>query len=288
MVKEVDNSKRISKENIFDAAILFHLKNLGACASYMDSQGRVYRNKKTLIEGVSENPYTSGFLLVYDGPTVLEKAEEMILRKRNGIKDPVKTETVDDLVNTLQNDPDKDATYFLNTGDRTVTKVKGELSNTPPEGEDIESLLESYLPNDFLSTDPIQRPVYEAGNKTAIAIVAARRISNVKVVLAKNTSYGNTGLGVVAELGSEGLERRFFFRYDPEHKGEFIDPERKLVGVYQEFRKTSEGIELTSEKYVTLEPGRNLKYHSSTPVTAAPPAASYGHSSFPMEQYVNQ
>ena len=135
---------------------------------------------------------------------------------------------------------------------------------------------------------PLSHSPFQNMTSDIVAIVAARRISNVKVVLAKNTSYGNTGLGVVAELGSEGLERRFFFRYDPEHKGEFIDPERKLVGVYQEFRKTSEGIELTSEKYVTLEPGRNLKYHSSTPVTAAPPAASYGHSSFPMEQYVNQ
>ncbi len=259
MTKEV--GERVTKENIFEAVIRYHFLNLQDSLKHF-CQGRIYDNKgEALVEGIGENPHAHGVYLVYDGAHILDAASKRISRK-NGIKETEDVPTIDAFVARLRDEHDPDSVFLYNTEKQKITRVKSEFNNNY-EGN-LDSLLESSLPSNFLSTDS-SMPVYEVGTKTASAVLMAyalnqRQDKGVKTLIIKRTPYGQLGLGKVAEFGKQGLTREFFFEYAPEHQGQFIDEEHKIVGVLREYQKEGNKVVPINESYVSFNSQGEIRY----------------------------
>ena len=249
----------VNKENLFEVMMEYHYQNLLACLPHLSEKGQILDAEgKPLLEGKSEVPYYKGALILYDGETILKKASDMILRKRNGVRPTEEIGTRSDLIGRLQQEPDQDCVYLFNTHNSRITPIKGELKNHHQEIKDLEDLLETHLPKDFLSkTEEIE--VYNAGNKTAIAMIAAKVLPEIRSIIVKRSAYGDLGMGKIAEFGEDGyIRREFFFEYAPDHQGPFVDEEKKIVGIMREYNPMSK--ELASEKYISFENGA-VQYH---------------------------
>ncbi|MFA6460662.1 MAG: hypothetical protein WCV90_00210 [Candidatus Woesearchaeota archaeon] len=259
----------LTKKGIFDAAVL-----------YLSSFASNPQKEEPLKEGVSERhpgKLSTGTIWVYDGRTVLERAiNQEVIVKRQGIRDPINVPNLEDLAGLVRATPDADITYFVNTENKTVTPVKGQLRNYD-RNEDLYAMGQR-LPDDFLSYDG-SVPKENVGGRTDTAMLAAKVMnaapvsdgSEVRVIIAKETPYANTEYGKIAEFGPEGLlYKEFFLKRDPTHTGPFVDETQKLVGVLREYKPSVSGpVELVQESYVSLESG-NVNY---TPVRALERAA---------------
>ena len=138
--------------------------------------------------------------------------------------------------------------YVFNTETQVVMNVP-EFINSPRKSlsltEDLAQKTDveqsrglSYaLPEDFLSLDK-DVPVRDRklGTKTRLAIRHTRADGDVKAYQIKRTVKGKLGMGTVTYFDHNGLREEFILDYRPEHKGEFIDFERKIVGIYRLYR----------------------------------------------------
>lgn len=217
------------------------------------------------IEGVSEigrSDRTPGTMWAYDGRTVLKRGidEKVIVDQEEGIGKTVSVPTIESLVDLVGKNPDNDVVYFINTKDHLATPVKGGLRNYDDHVK-IRDLC-AQLPDDFVSYDA-GVPKNQCGSRTRAAMLSAYLLNNpplsdgseVRVVIAKETMYGNTEHGKVAEFGVKGyLCREFFVMKDECHAGPFVDEEQKLVGVVREYEPRNGMAALKSESYVTLTP----------------------------------
>ena len=252
-------TKGVTKENIFEAAIKYHLLNLQDSLKHC-RQGHIYDNAgSALIEGEGENPHANGVYLVYDGDKILDAASERISRK-SGIKKTEDVPTIDAFVNRLRDEHDPDSVFLYNTEKQKITRVKSEFNNNY-EGS-LDDLLKSSLPSNFLSADS-SMPVYEVGTKTASAVLMAyalnqRQDKGVKTLIIKRTPYGQLGMGKVAEFDKQGLTREFFFEYAPEHTGPFIDEEHKIIGILREYGKSKD--KPLTESYVSFNSQGEVRY----------------------------
>lgn len=250
--------KEVTREGLFELAIEWHLQNLLSSLPHFKDGRILDPSGCPLQEGISENPYTRGCLVFFDGKTILEKAKELALRKLTGIRETTSLSTEKSLVDYLGEQQDNDSTYFLNTADRNITKVKGELSNAGVE--DLDTLLEMAFPADFLSHDR-SVPVSNSGNKTGIASIVTRRYNDVEAVMVKNTAY-DFGLGKVAHIKNGLLCEEFFFKYAPESSGPFFDAEHSIVGVYRRYEpreNVDENGEIIIKPYLVEEKILNPK-----------------------------
>ncbi|MEW5896687.1 MAG: hypothetical protein AB1668_03280 [Nanoarchaeota archaeon] len=81
-----------------------------------------------------------------------------------------------------------------------------------------------------------------------------KKLGRVRTVIVKRTPY-NGLLGKVAEFAADGLTREFYF--DTATAGPFIDAERKIIGVYKEYGRNSQGeLVCTAEKRVYVMDGK--------------------------------
>jgi len=128
----------------------------------------------------------------------------------------------------------------------------------------MDTLLEETLPTNFASEDE-SIGLEESGTKTASAVITTYALNHhkdtgVRTILVKRSAYSTAGVGKLVEFGPKGLQREFFFRYDPSHTGSFIDSKRKIVGVQREYQSVeNEGIrrvQLQSESYVSINNGK--------------------------------
>ena len=253
----------VTKENIFEVMIRNHHDNLQTTLPHLNGKILHDNEQLPLIEGETENPHYDGLYLVYDGEKILETASSRIMRKK-ALREAVSVPSEKSFLAQLRNGGDQDNVFLYNTNRQQLTKVKGEFSNAFPAGKgNLDDLLEKYLPTNFMSADG-STPAYEVGTKTANALLTAYVLNRgidrgVRTIIVKRTAY-DFGMGKVAEFGKNGLTREFFFKYDPEHTGPFIDEEHKIVGVLREYRHKRGKQVCTSEQYVSFDAGREVQY----------------------------
>ena len=96
--------------------------------------------------------------------------------------------------------------------------------------------IQQALPRDFASikeSTKIGEYSSNPGNKTYVAIVLPQAYPKVHTFQIKRTAYTPLGMGKVTHFDSKGLVEEFFLAYMPAHKGEFIDKQHKIVGIYR-------------------------------------------------------
>jgi len=97
------------------------------------------------------------------------------------------------------------------------------------------------LPSDFKDHKGLNK-VGESmdliGNKTYVAIVLPQAYPRVHTFQIKRTAYTPLGTGKVTHFDGKGLVEEFFLKYMPKHKGEFIDKEHKIVGIYRYYDRS--------------------------------------------------
>lgn len=223
--------KEVLKEGLFELAISFHCQNLLNSLPHFEG-GKIFDTRgHPLQEGIGENPYSQGFLMFFDGARILEKAEQLALRKQTGIRETSEVKTRESLLDYLKSQRDTDCVYFLNTTDQKITPVKGELNNSGIG--DLDDLLAKSYPEDFLSSDR-SVPVYNSGNKTGIASIVTGQYPDVEAIMVKNSPY-EFGLGKVIHVKEGKLQEEFFFRCNPKSQGPFFDAEHSIVGIYRRY-----------------------------------------------------
>lgn len=223
--------KEVSKEGLFELAINYHYQNLLSSLPHF-KDGQIFdTHGLPLQEGIGENPYSHGFLMFFDGAKILEKAKTLALRKQTGIRETSEVKTESRLVDYLRSQRDTDSVYFLNTVNKEITKVKGELNNGGIE--DLDDLLARSYPKNFLSSDE-SIPIYDAGNKTGIASIVTGQYTDVEAIMVKNAPY-EFGVGKVIHVREGKLQEEFFFRHDPKSTGPFFNAEHSIVGVYRRY-----------------------------------------------------
>ncbi|MEK6937783.1 MAG: hypothetical protein AABX04_01935 [Nanoarchaeota archaeon] len=260
-------SVELTKKGVFESAVLY-------LYSFVQDPSR-----EAPLEGVTEmhpDRLSTGTIWVYDGRMVLEnaKAKRTIVKPKYGIRSEHDVPTLEDLAGLVRSEPNSDVTYFVNTVDKTATKVYGGLRNSG-EGVDLEALSQqlslTYSSYDgHVSTDDV-------GRRTDAAMANAQMLnspplgdgSEVRVVIVGETKYANTDFGKISEFGPKGLLcKEFFFYHAPEHQGPFIDEEKKFLGILREYEppKVKGGrVQLKSESYVSLGAKGELQY---TPVAS--------------------
>jgi hypothetical protein len=213
-------------ENIVNRC-LPHLKEGKIC----DTSG------KPLKEGPdSENPYYKGMIFVYDGSTILEKASELIVRKKKGIENPVKLDTLEEFVKYLGERADvADQKYLYNSNEGLLYPMKGEyINNYPQLIPDPEKMIDESFPYDFLSKDG-SIPLSSIGTKSfASALIAKLEIKlndeknatgRVETILINQTPVG-AGMGYLSHFDRKGVVEDFHVDYDANLKS--------LVGTYRQ------------------------------------------------------
>jgi len=233
---------KVNHQNIFEVLMQYHTQNLHQALPYLQN-GQILDKDSTPLEQ-GENPYYKGLYLIYDGQEILEKASSRIVRG-SAIRETTYVPTTQQFFQTVAaknttHKKDPDVVYLYNTKDTKLTRVKGELSNHCEE--DLDHILQRCLPADFESPDG-SSSIYDVGTKTASAILTAYALNRpadqgVRTIIIKKTPYGSLGMGKLAEFGKDGLTREFYFEHAPHlspRQVPFIDPARKIVGIYKEY-----------------------------------------------------
>lgn len=265
----------LTKEGVFESAILY-------LYSFVQNP-----TPKALLEGITErhpDRLSTGTIWVYDGRTVLENAKEKrtILRPETGIRDTLNVPNLEDLAGLVRSEPNNDVIYFVNTKDKTATKVYGGLKNS--DGEvDLEAL-SRQLPLTYPSYDG-HISTNDVGRRTDAAMVNAKMLnypplndgSEVRVIIVGESRYANTEFGKIAEFGPGGLLcKEFFFYHDPAHPGPFMDKEKGFLGVLREYEPpevAGDRVKLKSESCVSLGAKGELQYTPVAPAVAYQKAA---------------
>ncbi|MFH0701318.1 MAG: hypothetical protein V2A62_02690 [Candidatus Woesearchaeota archaeon] len=257
----------LTKKGVFESAVLY-------LYSFVQNPSR-----EAPLEGITErhpDRLSTGTIWVYDGKTVLENAKEKrtIIKPNIGIREEQSVPTLEDLAGLVRSEPNGDVTYFVNTTDKTATKVYGGLRNSDNE-VDLEAL-SRQLPLTYSSYDG-HISTDEVGRRTDAAMVNAHLLnspplgdgSEVRVVIVGETKYANTDFGKISEFGPKGLlYKEFFFYHAPEHQGPFMDEEKKFLGILREYEppKVKGGrVQFQSESCVSLGAKGELQY---TPVAS--------------------
>ena len=221
---------RVTRENIFEAMIQLQYFNLLNSLPHF-KKGQICDLDGTFLDG-KENPYSKGAYIIYDGPQILEKARTMAVRK-NGFGSTLETPARTDLLDYLKSNKDSDVTILYNTSAQQITPLKGELKNHV-EGEDLEKILISSLPADFVEPNAKSLDLDQIGTKTANAIFVPYILNKYKdlgvnTILVKRSPYGSLGMGKVAEFGKDGLTREFFMYHNQTHQGSFVNADYHIV-----------------------------------------------------------
>lgn len=253
-------TKEVTKENIFEVVIKVHYRNLQDSLPHFSNGKILGPGGEELEEGKEENPYYEGLYLVYDGKEVLNTIAERLTRKKNPFKEAISTPTTTSFLERVcSRVGNTDVILAYNTNEKSITPTKSEFRN---DYNDIDELLETHLPYNFVSTDG-SISIREVGSKTSSAALNADVLNKpvdkgLRAILVKETVFGYLSMGKLAEFGPDGLTREFFFEYAPEHKGPFIDEEHRIVGVLREYGKSKSAP--INESYVSFNQQGEVRY----------------------------
>jgi len=196
----------------------------------------------------SENELYTGVLLVANGTTLVDKLSEGHIIE----DDPrdlyfVNAESKEDFFNYLSEEKGNDGAHIYDGVNKRIARIM-DFNNRPPLAE--KAPVYSLVPDNFLSSDGSVSPKY-MGVKTRLAIKMPLAYDSTHTYQIKRTPYENTGIGKVTHFGPDGLVEEFFFRHMPEHKGQFINQEHKIMGVYRCWeRRSDHSWHLRSEELV--------------------------------------
>ncbi|MBI2662497.1 hypothetical protein HYX11_03495 [Candidatus Woesearchaeota archaeon] len=253
---------RVTKENIFEAMIQLQYFNL------LNSLPYFQKNQICDIDGTplnsQENPHSKGAYIIYDGPEILEKARSMAVRK-HGFGSTLETPTQTDLLGYIKSNKDSDVTLLYNTAAQQITPLKGELKNYV-EGEDLEKILKSNLPADFVEPNANSLNLDQIGTKTANAIFVPyilnkNQDAGVRTILVKRSPYGSLGMGKVAEFSKDGLTREFFLCHDQNHHGLFVNANYHIVGEVRTYSKENNKLKLKQHQFVHISQEGDIQYN---------------------------
>ena len=176
-------------------------------------------NDKTAFKG------NHGYFFVSDGKTLERIINDKVMPKKY-IKPFQKVSNLNEAKEYMMKVPG-DGAYFIDNENMGIAKV-GKIF---PPGEAAERIDEyGLLPDDFIIKDakiPARDSKYGLGTKTIVALMLPQIYKNVRTTVVKSSPYGETGMGVVAGIGSDGIEERVFFVKDKRMKisgiGKFVD-----------------------------------------------------------------
>lgn len=229
-----------------------------------------------ITEGVTErhsnkNP---GLVCIYDGKSVvdhcLEDGADIIVKGDKGIVETQNVGSLEGLLDFMAQEPDDDVVYVVNTSENIGHKVKGGLRNMA-KGVKVYDL-ESQLPDDFASRDGSVSK-HHVGNRTDAAMLAAYLLnaqnysdgSEARVMILKETAYGGTKFGKLAEFGPGGfLYKEFSVVKSKKSDQNYFDPNRRLVGIYREYQPVDGKARLVSESYVHINPEGIVEFTPKT------------------------
>jgi len=206
-----------------------------------------------ILLGKTENPYYGGILVFAKGKNLANelKKRNIVLAGKTSVSYNISTfgrfkrycdkfrvddgATVINKINNLayhisvfNNNPQ----LFWTFKDRWDYLFKGKIKKYN---------LMSALPEDFITEDStirLSQFVECPGNKTYVAIVLPKAYAKVHTFQIKRTAYTPLGTGKVTHFDGKGLVEEFFLKYMPKHKGEFIDKEHKIVGIYRYYDRS--------------------------------------------------
>ncbi|MBU0615156.1 MAG: hypothetical protein KJ601_03620 [Nanoarchaeota archaeon] len=202
------------------------------------------------------HPRSKRLLLVTNGDTLVEK-----LRKDQVMtdsKDPVFTDVPDyDGFAAFFDKTKGDGSYVYHKRAQRVGRVRELNTNPPGLVENLDNLI-AMLPEDFVAYDG-SVPTEEVGNKTRLAFKIPYAHPEFETYQIKGTVHSPLGLGIVTHFTKESMEM-FYFEHDPMHTGDFVDPEKKIVGVYRRYQREGDNLVLKEMKTVNLDAKQNLVY----------------------------
>lgn len=185
---------------------------------------------KKVTVGKYENEYYGGTLVLANGETLAQKLidDEVVLDE--SLESPVKVESIDDLGKYYDMTRDEDGAHIFDRHNKQVYHI-GILNN----GRRVKYM--HLLPEDFVS--PEGQGYTKIGTKTHAATVLPQLYENAESYQIKKTAATPLGTGKVTHFDREGLAHEFFLAYMPGYKGDFIDAEKKVVGVLRVYDRTN-------------------------------------------------
>lgn len=242
--------------DIFPKLVQFHTaSNLAECLPYIEN-GIILSpaNKFKQIKEGLENKEYRGICIFQNGNTLLEELIQKEFANPDDVDDPADVSDADKFADFLQNREDMDGVYVFES-------ATGEIMRVSKIQEASHQRLVSQIPSDFIfyAGFPETGKDYERmvrrkmGTKTRLAIELPQEFRNIHAYMIKCSGYTPLGMGIVAHFTQDGLKEKFFFRYDPESNGPFIDPEKKIIGVHRRYHRNDEGL-LVRDKVNLVDP----------------------------------
>lgn len=212
-----------------------------------------------------DEPSTKGLLCISDGKTYEQMLDDKLLLSRYTEQEfrPLKNETefiryLDEMAERKQ----LDGAFFYDSR-KGIKKVNTIFPNSF-RVENLDDIRE-MVPADFISPDGSIPPSDEnVGTKSKNACWLPQIYNEVYTVAVRQTVHGNAGFGTVLGFDKNGLRERVRMDIDPANWGPFIDEKNKVVGVYEKFEKTEDGVKCIEKKMVYVRDGM-LVYRDENP-----------------------
>lgn len=266
----------IKNNEIFDLLIAYHTRsNLSRMIDHIDSVTGTFKSPVDLAdiaansnfnEGIDENPYTRGILIIANGRSTLDiLAQEGFLlhqpRERISIPDRQA------FFSYLDEKGNKDGVLIYDTDNCIIMKASC-LNNTHPRASDLDSKLKHYLPADFLDTAGRLDLGENIGTKTRLGLTIGLAHPELTVAGIKRTAYGGLSMPKVVQFGGHGLFREFFFKHAPDYDPAttnvpFIDPKKKIIGIQRTYWPQNGSVNLASEQIRTPQQDRINHYRQN-------------------------
>lgn len=202
----------------------------------------------SLEEGIDENPYTKGFLVLVNGDTLVNrlKEEEIVIDKVIPPWETIYNEKeFFEYVNRPYNGKKKrsrESAYVVNISDEKKIKITNVREFNNNIKKDI--IFAQYLPKKFLSEDRIIDPDDTdegIGLKTRNAIRTAVVYPDVNSYQIKASPFGNAKMGIVAHNGNDGLIQTYHMEHRPEEDLPYINEKFKIVAIHRKYGRNEKG-----------------------------------------------
>jgi hypothetical protein len=130
----------------------------------------------TPVQAGEENPHLKNYVALYDGEDLLNNISTMVTRKKGTMLNPVKIESVDDLITDYKKDrPNKhDMVRFYSHESKNMHHKYSKLINAYSKISE-DDLIENGIPFDFMSYDGVSVPKYCMGSGSSAALVTTKK-----------------------------------------------------------------------------------------------------------------
>ena len=245
------------RSDIFDLMVRYHISsNLPACLPCHDGEGviRPAANENMPVPEGEENFQYRGMLVFQNGSTLLSH-----LLRDGYVKSPLDIFDGPDAKRVATPEDAYDFFRARHSGDGVhVYESEAQEMIRVAKVREPETRFSQRLPAHFVhfrreSSSDLERELRQGvGTKTRLATALPERYDHVIATQIKQSGYTSLGMGQVVEIGPEGLQRAFFFRYiaNPHDEVPFLVPEHRIAGVMRSYEQQGERRVLTDERFV--------------------------------------